>query len=176
LIHKATKEIGCQGWDPERLLLALIDRNFSKSHDGKGANGSKNRPDDAYPVRCRVAGHYEPCSERVCVCQLKKCRLLKNWPWVSGLGTVSVSSSPPNPGPYTLNRDPALPAPPPPLHPTPHTLDPEPQTPNWGLRVSAPLPNLGRRVLGFGGGHRERLLLAALDRQALPEKPRWEGS
>jgi len=53
---------------------------FSKSHGGKGANGSKNRPPDAYPVRCRVPGYYEPCSERVRVCQLKKCRQLKHWP------------------------------------------------------------------------------------------------
>ena len=53
---------------------------FSKSHDGKGANGSKNRPHDAYPVRCRVPGYYEPCSERLRVCQIKKCRQLKNWP------------------------------------------------------------------------------------------------
>ena len=41
---------------------------------GKGANGSKNRPHDAYPVRCRVLAYYEPCSERVCICQLKKYR------------------------------------------------------------------------------------------------------
>ena len=40
------------------------------------ANGSKNRPHDAYPVRCRVPGYYKPCSERVRVCQLKKCRRL----------------------------------------------------------------------------------------------------
>jgi len=31
----------------------------------KGANGSNNRPHDAYPFRCRVTGYYEPCSERV---------------------------------------------------------------------------------------------------------------
>jgi len=51
-----------------------------KSYDGKGANGSKNRPHDAYPVRCRVPGYYEPCIERVRVCQLKKWRQLENWP------------------------------------------------------------------------------------------------
>ena len=44
---------------------------------GKGANASKNRPHDACPVRCRVPGSYEPCSERVCVCQLKKRHQLK---------------------------------------------------------------------------------------------------
>jgi hypothetical protein len=38
---------------------------FSKSHDGKVANDSNNRPHDAYLVRCRVPGYYEPCSERV---------------------------------------------------------------------------------------------------------------
>ena len=54
---------------------------FSKSHDGKGANGSKNRPHDAYPVRCRVPGYYEPCSD---VCQLKKYRQLKDIPGRSG--------------------------------------------------------------------------------------------
>jgi len=43
----------------------------------KGANGSKNRPHDAYPVWCRVPALYEPCSERVCVCRLEKCRRLK---------------------------------------------------------------------------------------------------
>ena len=37
----------------------------SKSHDGKGANGSKNRPHHKYPARCRVPGYYEPCIERV---------------------------------------------------------------------------------------------------------------
>ena len=36
------------------------------------ADGSKNRPHDAYPVRCRVLGYYEPCSERVRVCQLNR--------------------------------------------------------------------------------------------------------
>ena len=46
---------------------------FSKSHDGKGANGSKNRPHDAYPV----PSYYESCSKRVRVCQPKKCRQLK---------------------------------------------------------------------------------------------------
>jgi len=50
---------------------------FSKSHEGKGENGSKNRPHDAYPVQCRVPGYYEPCSERVRVFQLKKWRQLK---------------------------------------------------------------------------------------------------
>ena len=39
---------------------------FSKSHHGKGANGSKNRPHDAYPVR-------------------KKYRQLKNWPTYGGV-------------------------------------------------------------------------------------------
>ena len=43
----------------------------SKSHDGKGANGSKNRPHDAFSARCRVPSDYEPCSERVLVCQLR---------------------------------------------------------------------------------------------------------
>ena len=46
--------------------------------DGKGANGSKNQPHDAYPARCRVPGHYQPSSERLRVGQLKKCRQLKN--------------------------------------------------------------------------------------------------
>ena len=50
-----------------RLLL-------SKCHDGKGANGSKNRPHDAYPVRCRVPDYYEPCSERVRVYKFEKFR------------------------------------------------------------------------------------------------------
>ena len=27
-----------------------------------------------------VPSYYQPCSERVRVCQLKKCRQLKNWP------------------------------------------------------------------------------------------------
>ena len=45
---------------------------FSKSHDGKGANGSKNRLHDAYHVRCRVPDYYGPSSERVCDCQLEK--------------------------------------------------------------------------------------------------------
>jgi len=39
---------------------------------------SKNRTHDAYPVRCRVPGHYEPRSERVRVCELKKYRQLRN--------------------------------------------------------------------------------------------------
>ena len=47
---------------------------FEKTRWKEAANGSKNRPHDAYPVRCRVPGHYEACSERVWVCQLKKCR------------------------------------------------------------------------------------------------------
>ena len=34
---------------------------FSESHNGEGANGSKNRPHDAFPV----PGYYEPCSENV---------------------------------------------------------------------------------------------------------------
>ena len=58
---------------------------FSKSHDGKGANGSKNRPHDAHPVQCRVSGYYGPCNERVRVCQLKKCRQVK------GLGHSRVT-------------------------------------------------------------------------------------
>ena len=49
---------------------------FSKSHDWGGTNGSKKRPHDAYPVRCRVAGYYEPSIEGVRVCQLKKSRQL----------------------------------------------------------------------------------------------------
>ena len=32
---------------------------------------------DAYSVRCRVPGHYEPCSERARIGQLKKYRQLK---------------------------------------------------------------------------------------------------
>ena len=63
---------------------------FSKRHDGKGANGSKNGPHDAYPVRCHVPGYYEPCSERVRVCQLKTWRqLFKN-----GLGFTARPASP----------------------------------------------------------------------------------
>jgi len=50
---------------------------FSKSHDGKGANGSQNRPHDAYPDQCRAPGYYESCSERVRVCQLKKYQQLE---------------------------------------------------------------------------------------------------
>jgi len=46
----------------------------------RGANGSKSRPHDPYPVRCRVHGYYETCSERVRVCQLKKWRQLKKLP------------------------------------------------------------------------------------------------
>ena len=56
---------------------ARVQRNPSKSHDGKGTNGSKNRP-HAYPVRCRVPSYYEPCSERVRVGQLKEWQQLKN--------------------------------------------------------------------------------------------------
>ena len=58
-----------------------------------GANGSKNRPQNAYPIRCRVSGYYEPCSERVRVCQLKKWRQPKK----DGLATSSHRgySSPP---------------------------------------------------------------------------------
>ena len=41
------------------------------------SDGSKNRPHDAYPVRCRVPGYYEPCSEGLRVCQLNKSRQLK---------------------------------------------------------------------------------------------------
>ena len=63
---------------------------FSKSHDGKGANGSKNRPHDAYPVRCRVPGYYEPCSERARVWQLEKCRQLTNWWRYLGAGHVEA--------------------------------------------------------------------------------------
>ena len=43
-----------------------------------GANDFKNTPHDTYPVRCRVPGHSKPCSERVCVGQLKKWRQFKN--------------------------------------------------------------------------------------------------
>ena len=35
------------------------------------ANGCKNRPHDAYLVRCRVPAYYEPSSQRLRVCQLK---------------------------------------------------------------------------------------------------------
>ena len=52
---------------PPRALGAKAARNGPK-----GANGSKNQPHDACPVRCRVPGYYEPCSERVRVCLLKK--------------------------------------------------------------------------------------------------------
>ena len=61
-------------------------RNPGKGADGgepeygKGADGSKNRPQDAYSVWCRVPVHYEPCSESVCVCQLKKYRQLNEIP------------------------------------------------------------------------------------------------
>ena len=41
-------------------------------------NGSKHRLHDAYHVRCRVPVYNEPCSERVRLCQLKKCQHL-NW-------------------------------------------------------------------------------------------------
>jgi len=61
-----------------KSLRALdLVKGIAQSHDGKGANGSKNRPHDAYPVRCRVPGYYEPCSERLRVCQLNKSRQLK---------------------------------------------------------------------------------------------------
>jgi hypothetical protein len=53
---------------------------FSKIHDGKGANGPKNRSHDAYPVQCRDPNYYELRSERVRVCQLKKYRQLEIWP------------------------------------------------------------------------------------------------
>ena len=56
---------------------------FSKSDDGKGADGSKNRLHDACPVLCRVPGDYGPCSERVRVFHLKKAGNLKNWPRVN---------------------------------------------------------------------------------------------
>ena len=52
----------------------------SKGRDGKGANGSKNRPHDAYPVRCRVSVFYEPCSERVRVFRIEKYRQIEDWP------------------------------------------------------------------------------------------------
>ena len=57
---------------------------FLKSHDRKGANGLKKRPHDAYPVRCRVPGYYEPCSEMVRFCQIQKYRRLMK----SGPGTA----------------------------------------------------------------------------------------
>ena len=67
----------------EALPAVLADESaIHESHDGKGANGSKNRPHDAYPVRCRVPGYYEPCSERACVCQLKPCRQLRKSPHI----------------------------------------------------------------------------------------------
>ena len=46
------------------------------SADGKGANGAKNRPHDAHPIRCRVPGYYETCSEKIRVCQVTTCRQL----------------------------------------------------------------------------------------------------
>ena len=49
----------------------------------KGATSSKNRPHDVYSVRCRVPGHYAPCSERVHVCELKRTGNLNNW-WFVG--------------------------------------------------------------------------------------------
>ena len=77
--------VGCRAWSGGwrgqgggsdlAQFEALLD--FAQSHDGKGANGSKNRPHDAYPARCRVPGYYEPCSERLRVCQLNKSRQLK---------------------------------------------------------------------------------------------------
>ena len=41
------------------------------------ANGSKNRPHDAYLDRCRVPAYYDPCSEKLRLCQLKNQRQLK---------------------------------------------------------------------------------------------------
>ena len=38
---------------------------FSKSHDGKGANGPENLPHDACPVQCRVPSYHKPCSEMI---------------------------------------------------------------------------------------------------------------
>ena len=40
------------------------------------ANGSKNRPHDAYLVHCRVPAYYQPCSETPRLCQLKNSRQL----------------------------------------------------------------------------------------------------
>ena len=37
----------------------------------------EKRAHDAHPIRCRVPGYYESCSERVRVYQLKKCWELK---------------------------------------------------------------------------------------------------
>ena len=63
--------------DSDLVLVVSAPIVSETCHDGKGANGSKTRPHDAYPVRCRVPVYYESCSEGVHVCQLKKCRQLK---------------------------------------------------------------------------------------------------
>jgi len=52
--------------DAVNLSLALSTWS-SRLIIGKGANGSKNRPHDEYPVRCRVPGYYEPATGSVFV-------------------------------------------------------------------------------------------------------------
>ena len=56
----------------------LAHKKFCFKSGGAGrAGGFKNRPHDAYPVRCRVPDYYQPCSERIRVGQLEKSRQLK---------------------------------------------------------------------------------------------------
>ena len=81
------------GVDWSDLSLAVVGRKVTTpenfySYDGKVANGCKNRPHDAYLVRCRIPGYYEQCSERVRVCQFKKRRQSKSCPPVS-FGSVA---------------------------------------------------------------------------------------
>ena len=83
--------VGCGVWVRGGYVKRWEGRCAAKSHDGKGANGSKNRPHNAYPVRCRVSAYYEPCRERARVCQLKKYRQLKNQP--SGEGSLRIRCS-----------------------------------------------------------------------------------
>ena len=66
------------GYEPF-FLSREPDTGGSHTHGRNGANGSKNRSHDTDPVRRRVPGHYQPCSERVCIGQLEKYRQLDKW-------------------------------------------------------------------------------------------------
>jgi len=84
------------GVDWSDLSLAVVGRKVTTpenfySYDGKVANGCKNRPHDAYPVRCRVPGYYTSCSERVRVYRLKKCRQLAKFAPIGGVDWSDLS-------------------------------------------------------------------------------------
>ena len=67
-VRYRTRNLGSSGGAPE------------VAEHGKGANGSKNRPHNAYPVRCRVFGHYEACSEGSVFVNLINTDNLRNGP------------------------------------------------------------------------------------------------